>query len=178
MNRCNLSILTRLTLFASGIICASDALATMVDPKYCRGSQPFTVQAKIATSATPVYIGGVRYQINQTQMSPLYRYNWVPVPPPHLSERCWQSVDGLVIQLPVDGDAGQRLMFDISGRSGTAGVLNVSCGSFNGSDRGEKYVISTTQITGGSCRILRLELRNVTASSNVALDVQISEALE
>lgn len=177
MTRCDLSKLTRLALFAGGVISSGDAAATMVDAKYCRGSQPFTVPAKTVAAVAPVYIGGVRYQINQTQMSPIYRYNWVPVPPPHLSDRCWQSVDGLAIQLPVDGDAGQPLMFDISGRSSAEGVLNVSCGRFSATDKGYKYLIFATQITGGSCRVMRLELRNVAVTGNVDLSVQISEAL-
>lgn len=166
-----------LVLVTSAVLTATDAAATMVDPKFCRGSQPFVQPPKVASATAPVYVGGVRYFINQTQMTPLYRYHWVPVPPPHISERCWRVVDGLTIQIPVDGDAGQRLLFDINGRSGRDGVLTASCGSFSATDSGNKFVISSWQTTGGSCRSMRLDLRNVDATTTLDLSIQIAEQL-
>lgn len=177
INMMKQALLMPLALLAYGVIGANPAMATLVDPKFCRASQPFSTQATLVNSTAPVYVGGVRYSINASQMRPIYRYNWVPVPPPHQSGMCWQTIDGLTIDIPVDGDAGQVLLFDISGRLNHDSSLTASCGAFSGSDQGNKFVIQRQQVTGGSCRTMRLQLRPATLSSDVNLTVQIAEQL-
>jgi len=170
--------LSALLLATAAMAFSTQAHATRVDNRFCMGSAPFSQTATSQNvTAPPIYIGGVRYQVNNSQFAPEYRYRWIRLPPPIQQPFCARFLDKLVLSIPVDGDAGQRLLFDVNGRASSTGTLTASCGSFSGSDQGNKFLISGQQVTGGSCRIMRLELRNIPESASVDLSVQISEQL-
>jgi hypothetical protein len=135
-------------------------------------------QAEVQQVATPIYIGGVRYSVAKSAMTPVYRERYLP-PRPCLDEepRLVRTFVGYKISIPVDGDYGQSLFFDISGRATTEMGLKVSCGSFAATDNGNKFIISQQQVTNYSCRSMDIELTTSNASADVNLVISIAEEL-
>ncbi len=135
-------------------------------------------QAEVQQMATPIYIGGVRYSVAKSAMTPVYRERYLP-PRPCLDEepRLVRTFIGYKASIPVDGDYGQSLFFDISGRATTEMGLKVSCGSFTGTDSGNKFIISAQQVTQQSCRSMDIELTTNNASADVNLVISIAEQL-
>ncbi|WDE05410.1 hypothetical protein SG34_000205 [Thalassomonas viridans] len=104
----------------------------------------------------PIFVDGVLYRLSKGDFAPIY------------TEREFECEDGpyvlktLVgygVTVPVEGDIGQELIFDINGRStGKNMNLSVSCGSFNGRDYGDKYNITRQMTTNGTCTSLEVKL--------------------
>lgn len=126
----------------------------------------------------PIYIGGAMYNLSLGDFTP--KYEPVTLYPPG---NCGDPVTinklvGYNANVRVDGDVGQELIFDISGRSGTKVMtLNASCGSFAQSDTGDKYVISGRKVTNGSCTNMTLDFSTTSAipASSIDLNVLIAE---
>lgn len=170
--------LLALLLLSAGAAGAAEPLVQRVDESYCFTSATSGGQTEASpTAVDPIYIGGMRYRISTAQMTPLYRYYRAHPPRQDADWVCFRRHLGYRLQLPVSGDAGQPLFFDINGRSDSSVTLNVSCGSFSGSDQGNKFLISGQMVTGGSCRTFDLELKNSNAVATAELTVMISEQL-
>ncbi len=171
------NLLVFLALFA-GAASSAEPLVQRVDESYCfQSASPGGQIDATAAAVEPVYIGGMRYRISTAQMTPVYRYYRAHPPRQDADWVCFRRHQGYQLQLPVSGDAGQPLFFDINGRSDSSVTLNVSCGSFSGSDQGNKFLISGQMVTGGNCRTLTPELKNSTAVATAELTVMISEQL-
>ena len=130
-------------------------------------------KAQIQASMTPVYINGVRYQLSKNDFTPIYKQKI-------LDAQCGtvNVLTGYEINIPVEGDNGQTLIFDINGRSdGKVMNLNASCGSFTASDSGDKYVISKTMATNHSCTelVLKFDFDNVVPPPVLDINIQIAE---
>ncbi len=137
-----------------------------------------TEQAVVAPlAATPIYVGGVRYNVNQASMTPFYRTRVIPGRCPDYEPIYIQQFAGYRATIPVDGDSGQNLFFDIVGRASADMTLKVSCGSFTATDSGNKFVISTRQSTGGTCREMQVELTTSAPTPTVDLSIMLSEQL-
>ncbi len=134
-----------------------------------------TVVAPLA--ATPIYVGGVRYSVNQASMTPFYRTRVIPGRCPDYEPIYVEQFAGYRATIAVDGDSGQNLFFDIVGRASADMTLKVSCGSFTATDSGNKFVISTRQSTGGTCREMQVELTSSASTPTVDLSIMISEQL-
>ena len=121
----------------------------------------------------PVYINGVRYQLTKQDFTPIYEAI-VPV------AECGivNVLTGYQIDIPVQGDTGQQLIFDINGRSGGKTMkLSARCGNFSANDTGDKYVITQTMATNSSCTNMQLTfaVNDGVAAANIDLNLQISE---
>lgn len=138
-------------------------------------------QAVFATAqlGTPIYIGGVRYVVDQAAMVPVYTERYVPGGPcPGDFPRYVKEFAGYSVEIPVDGDEGQSLFFDISGRAGANFNLSVSCGSFSAADQGNKFFISQRLVTNHSCKLMRIELKGSAALAPVVqLTISIAEEI-
>jgi hypothetical protein len=132
-----------------------------------------------AQLATPIYIGGVRYVVDQAAMVPVYTERYVPGGPcPGDFPRYVKEFAGYSVDIPVDGDEGQSLFFDISGRAGANFNLSVSCGSFSAADQGNKFFISQRLVTNHSCKLMRIELKGSAAlAPAVQLTISIAEEI-
>ncbi|WP_281559079.1 hypothetical protein [Thalassomonas sp. RHCl1] len=116
---------------------------------------PEPVLAAIDVNAEPIYIGGVMYKLTKADFIPVYRVDYI-YRPCSIPQPVW-VLTGYKTTIPVDGDYGQELHFEISGRSdGTEMALQASCGDFSASDSGSKYFISKTMSTNQSCQSMKL----------------------
>lgn len=138
---------------------------------------PDSDKVVVPLAATPIYIGGVRYSINQAAMTPFYRTRIIKGVCPGDEPIYVQQFAGYRATVPVDGDYGQNLFFDISGRASADMTLKVTCGNFTSTDSGNKFVISTRQVTGGSCSEMKIELTSSAVTPTVDLSIMISEEL-
>lgn len=113
------------------------------------------VLADIEVNVDPIYIGGVMYRLTKADFLPTHRLDYL-YSPCSLPEPVW-VLTGYVAKIPVTGDAGQELNFEISGRSGTTDMeLEAICGDFRESDSGNKYFISKTMSTNQTCQRMHL----------------------
>lgn len=116
----------------------------------------------------PIYIGGARYKLNISD------FTRVRIPRNQIQFYYW-------INIPVYGDVGQELFFDVFGRTGDVQNLpiSVSCGTYNDGEWGHEYVMSKSMYTDGSCNIFKVEFRRFGGdlNSNLELNVLISEQL-
>ncbi|MFC3033725.1 hypothetical protein ACFOEE_14470 [Pseudoalteromonas fenneropenaei] len=131
-------------------------------------------------SVDPIYIGGARYALNKSKFTPVYRTRTIFDPCRHEEPIIINQLAGYEVSFPVDGDFGQQLYFDISGRSDRSMSLNVSCGSFSGSDSGDKFVVSKSQNTGGTCKSMTVKFSfpaGTAAPTYIDLNLMISEQL-
>ncbi|CAM4216065.1 hypothetical protein [Pseudoalteromonas ostreae] len=144
-------------------------------------NQQMIEAAKAVTMASPIYIGGARYTLNKSNFTPFYNTRVIENPCPWEQPTIISVLAGYEATFAVDGDFGQDLYFDISGRSNKSMRLALSCGSLNASDSGTKWVISKNQNTGGSCKAMKVKYSfsnsNSTAPSYIDLNVTISETL-
>lgn len=142
-------------------------------------TQQMIEAAKAVTMASPIYIGGARYTLNKSNFTPFYKTRVIFEPCAGREPITVNTLAGYEATFAVDGDFGQDLYFDISGRSNKSMRLSVSCGSLNASDSGTKWVISKKQNTGGSCKAMKVKysFSNSTAPSYIDLNVTISETL-
>ncbi|CAM4061576.1 hypothetical protein [Pseudoalteromonas byunsanensis] len=140
------------------------------------GVQAFNLNIQ---QASPIFIGGERYTLSRSDFTPIYQR--VTYTCPGLDPLVVDEYSGYTLSLPVYNDFGQKLYFDISGRAAKYMNLSVSCGSFSASDSGDKFYISRSAITGGSCTQLDLKLtfnKSSSQPSYLDLNVMISEALD
>ncbi|WP_052262670.1 hypothetical protein [Pseudoalteromonas luteoviolacea] len=126
----------------------------------------------------PIYIGGSRYTLNKSNFTPIYETRTFFEPCTY-EPIVYRVLTGYEATFAVDGDFGQNLYFDISGRSNKSMTLKASCGSFSASDSGTKWVLSKSQNTARSCRqmTLKYSFTNSTAPSYIDLNIMISEQL-
>lgn len=127
----------------------------------------------------PIYIGGKRYSLSKNDFTPIVEK--VTYTCSGLEPLVVTKYTGYALSLPVHNDFGQKIYFDVSGRTSKYMTLDISCGSFRSSDSGNKFYISRSAITDGSCTQLNLKFKfNVTPNqpSYLDLSVTISEALD
>ncbi|KZN57497.1 hypothetical protein N473_06325 [Pseudoalteromonas luteoviolacea CPMOR-1] len=126
----------------------------------------------------PIYIGGSRYTLNKSNFTPIYETRTI-FEPCSYEPIVYRVLTGYEATFAVDGDFGQDLFFDISGRSNKSMTLKASCGSFSASDSGTKWVLSKSQNTARSCRQMTLKytFSNSAAPSYIDLNIMISEQL-
>ncbi|WDE11874.1 hypothetical protein [Thalassomonas haliotis] len=116
---------------------------------------PEPVLAEMDIYVEPIYIGGVMYKLTKADFTPIYRVEYI-YRPCSIPQPVW-VLTGYKTTIPVNGDYGQELHFEISGRSdGTEMALQASCGYFSASDSGSKYFISKSMITNQSCQSMQL----------------------
>ncbi|WP_105166993.1 hypothetical protein [Pseudoalteromonas sp. T1lg23B] len=130
-------------------------------------------------TTSPIFIGGERYTLSRNDFTPIYET--VTYTCPGQEPLVVQQYSGYTLSLPVYNDFGQKLFFDISGRAAKYMNLSVSCGSFSASDSGDKFYISRSATTGGSCKRLDLKFtfnKSASQPSYLDLNVMISEALD
>lgn len=97
----------------------------------------------------PIYIGGERYALKKENFTPIF--TTVTHTCPDSDPLQVRYYTGYELSLPVYNDYGQKIFFDIAGKTDRQMSLNVSCGSFSASDAGDKFYISESAITSGSC---------------------------
>ncbi len=185
------------TLGCAGVATASVTampveLTTAIDPQWhqhpCemrRNQETQLAQAAedalfaTAQVVAPIYIGGVRYAVNQAVMVPVYTERYIPGGPcPGDFPRYVKEFAGYSVNIPVDGDEGQSLFFDISGRAGANFNLSVSCGSFSAADQGNKFFISQRLVTNHSCKLMQIELKgSAVVAPAVELTISIAEEI-
>ncbi|MCO7199688.1 hypothetical protein [Pseudoalteromonas sp. OANN1] len=109
------------------------------------------------TNIEPIYVGGARYELLNYFFEPIHATRYEK----YGSEgkyRLVKYIVGYEMTIPVDGDFGQELIFDVSGYASKDAKLSVSCGSFSGSDFGTRYYITKRISTGGSCKTMKVRL--------------------
>ncbi|WDE05416.1 hypothetical protein SG34_000235 [Thalassomonas viridans] len=110
---------------------------------------------EVETYVDPIYIGGVMYKLTKADFTPVYRIDYI-YRPCSIPEPVW-VLTGYKTTIPVNGDYGQELNFEISGRSdGTEMALQARCGDFSAADSGSKYFISKTMVTNQTCQSMQL----------------------
>jgi hypothetical protein len=126
----------------------------------------------------PIYIGGERYILNKENFTPIF--TTVVYTCPGLDPLVVRKYTGFEISLPVYNDFGQPIFFDIAGRTDRHMNLTVSCGTFSASDSGDKFYISQSVVTNGSCDTLTMKFEftaTTTQPRNLDLSLSISEEL-
>lgn len=131
-----------------------------------------TEQNVVLQAAEPIYIGGARYALTQAQLTASFGEFMGPC------NHLYRWFKGYQLEIPVYGDYGEHLFFDISGRASAELNLTVSCGNFSASDRGSKFVIAQTEATRHSCQSLKLVFSGNHASPpEVNLIIAITEQI-
>ncbi|MBE0361695.1 hypothetical protein [Pseudoalteromonas aliena] len=135
--------------------------------------------AKPMNLSAPIYVGGARYTLNKSDFNPVYSTRVIHRPCRGGDPIIINTLVGYEVTFPVDGDYGQELFFDINGRSNKSMNLAASCGTFNASDSGNKFVISKQQNTAQSCKNMKLKFTfpSNSAPATIDLTVTISEQL-
>ncbi len=145
-------------------------------PHTCRKSPPNEPWQASAISTAAVAVGGVRYDVNERQMTAICQESRV-----RLSDGRYVTVRefrGYRISIPVDGDFGQVLAVSITGRSSQAMQLTVSCGSFAGNDSGTRFIIQREQRNAVSCQRMDMLLHaESTNEPEVNLSIMLTERL-
>lgn len=136
--------------------------------------------AKTVVHVEPIFVGGARYTLNKSNFNPVYETRVILFPCPYYESRHVTVLVGYEIIFSVDGDFGQDLLFDISGRSNKSMKLKAACGSFSASDSGTKWVISKSKNTNYQCKTMHLEFSfgNSTVPSYIDLNISISEQIQ
>ncbi|TMN35350.1 hypothetical protein [Pseudoalteromonas sp. S2755] len=132
-----------------------------------------------AQSVEPVHVGGARYPITADDMQPLYETEMI-------FDRCFmtepqyvQVFRGFEMNLPVAGDYGQDLIFEVTGRVGRALDLSVTCGlgehTFTLRDSGTKLLVSRRLNTYGTCSNMHIKVRSSSyIPRNVSVDLTVA----
>ncbi|WDD99077.1 hypothetical protein [Thalassomonas actiniarum] len=145
----------------------------------CCAAAPLVLEhelfADIEQAAEPIYIDGVLYQLTKSDFTPIYISHYIQAGRERIRV---ERLVAYTLTIPVYGDIGQELIFDINGRSdGYAMDLSVSCGTFSAGDSGDKYVISSRMTTEQSCTSMRLSFAvSGSAPSFIDLSILIAEA--
>ncbi|WP_281559075.1 hypothetical protein [Thalassomonas sp. RHCl1] len=140
----------------------------------CSAQTPGLMQealfAGIETAAEPIYIDGVLYQVTESDFTPIYISHYIQAGRERIRV---ERLVAYTLTIPVYGDIGQELIFDINGRSDGHNMnLTASCGTFNASDSGDKYVISSRMTTAQSCTSMKLSFA-VSGSPPPFIDLSI-----
>lgn len=118
----------------------------------------------------PLYIDGVLYQLTRADFTPVSISYYIQAGRERIRV---ERLVAYTLTIPVYGDIGQELLFDINGRSDGHNMnLTVSCGTFSASDSGDKYVISKRMITAQSCTSMKLSFA-VSGSPPPFIDLRI-----
>ncbi|WP_281559074.1 hypothetical protein [Thalassomonas sp. RHCl1] len=148
----------------------------------CMSAGPVPAQAQVeqeyatqAVVADPIYIGGTLYRFSKENFTPVYEYVEYHTPCEVIRIR---KLVAYTATVPVYGDNGQQLIFDINGRSdGKVMTLTASCGSFSATDSGDKYVMFKQMATNQSCTAMELTFAASGAEAQmIELTVLIAEA--
>ncbi|MFC3033726.1 hypothetical protein ACFOEE_14475 [Pseudoalteromonas fenneropenaei] len=163
--------------------CPPDHICLPPPDEPCAYATPIDAYAllreRIATLGSDlIYIGGAKYSANKSDFIPEFetRVDTCPGQPPLVTS----VYSGYSLELPVYGDSGQQLHFDIAGRAAQNMTLTVSCGSFSATDSGNKFYISRSQVTGGSCTNMSIHFsfpETPIEPSYLELSVIVSETL-
>ncbi|WDE11878.1 hypothetical protein [Thalassomonas haliotis] len=128
------------------------------------------VLGEIQGSADPLYIDGVLYQLSKADFTPVYISYYIQAGRERIRV---ERLVAYTLTIPVYGDIGQELLFDINGRSDGHNMnLTASCGTFSASDSGDKYVISRRMTTAQSCTSMKLSFA-VSGSPPPFIDLKI-----
>ncbi|WP_281559078.1 hypothetical protein [Thalassomonas sp. RHCl1] len=133
------------------------------------------IEASISQLALdPIYINGVIHKLTKADFVPVYKTIYYDNP-------CLGAIRrfvGYKTSIPVIGDYGQNLVFELSGRSAKSMKLTASCGNFSGTDTGSKYVISKSMSTNQTCEnmVLEFSVDDYQQSSTIDLNVLIAES--
>ncbi|WDE05408.1 hypothetical protein SG34_000195 [Thalassomonas viridans] len=129
--------------------------------------------AQVNAVLEPIYIGGVLYQLDKADFTPVYNERWL-FPPCDGEPILIKTLAGYTVNIPVDGDYGQNLIFDINGRSdGKVMSLTTTCGSFTATDSGDKYIISKQMNTNGSCTNMELKFSFTSSTPPALIDLSV-----
>lgn len=155
---------------------AAAASVWMPGPHSCRKAPPNEPWPSLAASAGAIVVGGVRYDVNQNQMTAICQDVQVRLPDGrYISAREFR---GYRLSIPVDGDFGQVLDMSVTGRSSQALQLTVSCGSFTGNDSGTRFIIQREQRNAVSCQRMDIVLHSEsTNEAEVNLSIMLTERL-
>ncbi|MDP5214593.1 hypothetical protein ORJ66_16190 [Pseudoalteromonas tunicata] len=126
----------------------------------------------------PIYIGGERYALKKENFTPIF--TTVTHTCPDSDPLQVRYYTGYELSLPVYNDYGQKIFFDIAGKTDRQMSLNVSCGSFSASDAGDKFYISESALTSGSCTTIVMKFnfnRTPSLPRYLDLNLTISEEL-
>ena len=131
--------------------------------------------AEIEQAVDPLYIDGVLYQLSKEDFTPVYISHYIQAGRERIRV---ERLVAYTLSIPVYGDIGQELIFDINGRSdGYAMELSASCGTFSAGDSGDKYVISERMATEQSCTSMRLSFAvSGSPPPSIELSILIAEA--
>ncbi|WDD99074.1 hypothetical protein [Thalassomonas actiniarum] len=168
--------MNKLTLVAIGMLSLSSLFAQAQggDPLIQNQEELENIETSITQLAlAPIYINGVIYKLNKEDFVPVYKTTYYENP-------CLGSIRrfvGYKTAIPVIGDYGQNLVFELSGRSAKSMKLTASCGNFSGTDTGTKYVISRNMSTNQTCEnmVLEFSVDDNQHSSTIDLNVLIAE---
>ncbi|WDE11879.1 hypothetical protein [Thalassomonas haliotis] len=140
-------------------------------PAQALTEQEYVTQAVVAE---PIYIGGTLYRFSKENFTPVYEYVEYQTPCELIRIR---KLVAYTATIPVYGDNGQQLIFDINGRSdGKVMTLTASCGSFSATDSGDKYVMFKQMATNQSCSSMELTFAASGAEAGmIELSVLIAE---
>lgn len=180
--RCGLALL--LPLCVHQVVAAPDnqaggveaASVWMPGPNTCRKAPPDEPWPSLTASAGAVVVGGVRYDVNQNQMTAICQDVRIRLPDGgYITAR---EFKGYRLTIPVDGDFGQVLDMSVTGRSSQALQLTVSCGSFTGNDSGTRFIIQREQRNAVSCQRMDIVLHSAsTNEAEVNLSILLTERL-
>lgn len=156
-----------------------DRFCEPFERNYSVSEQQMLDAAKPMNLSDPIYVGGARYTLNKSDFNPVYSTRVIYRPCRGDDPIIINTLVGYEVTFPVDGDYGQNLFFDINGRSNKSMQLAASCGTFNASDSGNKFVISKQQNTAQSCRNMKLKFTfpSNSAPATIDLTLTISEQL-
>lgn len=145
-------------------------------PHTCRNKPPNEPWQQRSALAAPIRVGGVRYDINETQMTAICRERRFPLPDG--SYLVGREFTGYRISVPVDGDFGQPLAISLTGRSSHALQLSVHCGSFSGTDSGTRFIIQREQQNQISCQRMDIVLQSDSVTEpEVDLSIMLTERI-
>lgn len=126
---------------------------------YSQGMDPsvsFHERYSNSMTGTKIEIGGEKHSLSENDFTKLY--NEVEKYCVGYPVEIIHQLVGYEIDIPIYGDVGQELFFDISGRSSVNMMLSTTCGTYQAGDSGNKFVISTNSITKGTCTSLNVKL--------------------
>ncbi|WDD99081.1 hypothetical protein [Thalassomonas actiniarum] len=134
--------------------------------------QPVPELGETNASLTPIYIGGTLYQLDKADFTPVMRDSYFQDPCTGKTYLI-KVVVAYTATIPVSGDVGQELIFNINGdTAGKVMKLTASCGAFSASDLDDKFSISKRMRTNQTCTSMKLTL-DVTGSKPASIDLNV-----
>ncbi|WP_281559071.1 hypothetical protein [Thalassomonas sp. RHCl1] len=134
--------------------------------------QPLPELGQTSAALEPIYIGGTLYQLDKGDFTPVIRDTYYRDPCTGKTYLI-PVVVSYTATIPVSGDVGQELIFNINGdTAGKVMKLTASCGAFSASDLDDKYSISKRMSTNQTCSSMKLTL-DVTSSQPASIDLNV-----